>query len=100
MAVAAADRKDEVKLSPAIARLSEDAPGVTIEHNAQTHDTVLWGQGEVHLGGGGKIERRFGLNVQIEGAGGGYHETIRKSVTAQRGRHKRRPADMASSATW
>jgi elongation factor G len=74
MAIAALDRKDDVKLGQALARLNEEDPSFTIVHNAQTHDTVLWGQGEMHL--------RVAPGI-------GYQETIRKSVTGQRGRHKK-----------
>src|SRR3954447_26789066 len=45
MALAATDRKDDVKLGQALLRLNEEDPSLSIVHNAQTHDIVLWGQG-------------------------------------------------------
>src|SRR5204863_3928232 len=49
MAVASADRKDDVKLGQSLLRLNEEDPSLTMVQNPRTHDTVLWGQGEMHL---------------------------------------------------
>jgi elongation factor G len=90
MALSATDRKDDVKLGQALARLNEEDPSFTIVHNAQTHDTVLWGQGEMHLRVAlERLKERYGVNVKSQAPGIGYQETIRKSITQQRGRHKK-----------
>ena len=58
-------------------------------HNTQTHDIVLWGQGEMHLRVAlERLHDRFGVNVKSQPPGIGYQETIRKSIV-QRGRHKK-----------
>ena len=58
-------------------------------HNPQTHDIVLWGQGEMHLRVAlERLRERFGVNVKSQAPTIGYQETIRKSIT-QRGRHKK-----------
>jgi elongation factor G len=89
MALSAADRKDDVKLGQALLRLNEEDPSLTIIHNAQTHDIVLWGQGEMHLRVAlERLQDRFGVAVKSHQPAIGYQETIRKSVT-QRGRHKK-----------
>jgi elongation factor G len=89
MALAASDRKDDVKLGQALLRLNEEDPSLTIIHNAQTHDIVLWGQGEMHLRVAlERLHDRFGVTVKSHAPAIGYQETIRKSVT-QRGRHKK-----------
>src|SRR4029077_16760829 len=49
LAVAAADRKDEVKLSAAIAKLREEDPSLVFEQSAELHQMSLLGQGEMHL---------------------------------------------------
>ena len=55
----------------------------------QTHDIVLWGQGEMHLRVAlERLRDRFGVNVKSQPPAIGYQETIRKSIT-QRGRHKK-----------
>jgi elongation factor G len=89
MAVAAADRKDDVKLGQALLRLNEEDPSLTMVQNPQTHDSVLWGQGEMHLRVAlERLHDRFGVNVKSHPPAIGYQETIRKSIT-QRGRHKK-----------
>jgi elongation factor G len=89
MALAATDRKDDVKLGQALLRLNEEDPSLTMIHNPQTHDIVLWGQGEMHLRVAlERLRDRFGVNVKSQAPAIGYQETIRKSIT-QRGRHKK-----------
>jgi len=90
ISVAAADRKDDVKLGQALLRLNEEDPSLTMVQNAQTHDTVLWGQGEMHLRvAQERLRDRFGVNVKSHPPAIGYLETIRKPVNNQRGRHKK-----------
>lgn len=89
MALAAADRKDDVKLGQALSKLNEEDPSLAVVHNPQTHDTVLWGQGEMHLRVAlERLRDRFGVNVSSHPPAIGYQEAIRKPVT-QRGRHKK-----------
>ena len=89
MAVAAADRKDDVKLGQALLRLNEEDPSLTMVQNPRTHDIVLWGQGEMHLRVAlERLRDRFGVNVKSHPPAIGYQETIRKPIT-QRGRHKK-----------
>jgi len=89
LAVEARDRKDEVKLTAAIARLCEEDPSLHFEQNAETQEMLLAGQGEIHLQlAVDKLAHRFGLGLETRKARIPYRETIRKSVTS-RGRHKR-----------
>jgi elongation factor G len=89
LSIAAADRKDDVKLGQSMLRLNEEDPSLTMVHNPRTHDIVLWGQGEMHLRVAlERLRERFGINVKSHAPAIGYQETIRKSVT-QRGRHKK-----------
>jgi elongation factor G len=89
MSIAANDRKDDVKLGQALLRLNEEDPSLTMVQNARTHDTVLWGQGEMHLRVAlERLRDRFGVNVKSHPPAIGYQETIRKPIT-QRGRHKK-----------
>jgi elongation factor G len=89
MALAASDRKDDVKLGQALLRLNEEDPSLSMIHNPQTHDIVLWGQGEMHLRVAlERLHDRFGVNVKSHPPAIGYQETIRKAIT-QRGRHKK-----------
>jgi elongation factor G len=89
MAVAAVDRKDDVKLGQALLRLNEEDPSLTMVQNPHTHDSVLWGQGEMHLRVAlERLRDRFGINIKSHPPAIGYQETIRKPIT-QRGRHKK-----------
>ena len=89
ISIAAADRKDDVKLGQALLRLNEEDSSLNMVQNARTHDTVLWGQGEMHLRvAQERLRDRFGVNVQSHPPAVGYQETIRKPIT-QRGRHKK-----------
>jgi elongation factor G len=89
MAIAATDRKDDVKLGQALLRLNEEDPSLSMVQNTRTHDIVLWGQGEMHLRVAlERLSDRFGVNVKSQPPGIGYQETIRKSIS-QRGRHKK-----------
>ena len=89
LAVAAQDRKDEVKLSAAIAKLTEEDPSLLFEHNGETQEMILAGQGEIHLKAAvEKLQSRYGLTLVTRAARVPYRETIRKSVSVQ-GRHKR-----------
>ena len=89
LAVAAHDRKDEVKLTAAIAKLCEEDPSLVFEQNAETQEMVLAGQGEIHLKVAvERLQNRYGLALDTHARAVPYRETIRKAATA-RGRHKR-----------
>ena len=89
IAISAKERKDDVKLGLAINKLAEEDPSITIVHNAETHEVVLWGQGEMHLRvATERLADRFGVAIERRQPAVGYRETIRKGVV-QRGRHKK-----------
>jgi len=88
-ALAALDRKDDVKLGQALTRLVEEDPSLSVVHNPLTHQMVLWGQGEMHLRVAvERLQDRFSVSVKQHAPPVGYQETIRKTIT-QRGRHKK-----------
>src|SRR5580693_7215371 len=77
LALSATDRKDDVKLGQALLRLNEEDPSLSMIQNPRTHDTVLWGQGEMHLRVAlERLRERFGVNVQSHPPVIGYQETI------------------------
>jgi elongation factor G len=89
IAISAKERKDDVKLGQALNRLAEEDPSITIVHNPETHEVVLWGQGEMHLRvATERLSDRYGVAIERRTPSVGYRETIRKSIT-QRGRHKK-----------
>jgi elongation factor G len=89
MAISVSDRKDEVKRTSAIGKLIEEDPSLSLEHNQDTHEMVLWGQGEMHLRVAlERLENKFGVHAQARPRRIAYKETIRKQ-TQIRGRHKK-----------
>jgi elongation factor G len=89
IAISAKERKDDVKLGQALHKLAEEDPSITIVHNPETHEVVLWGQGEMHLRvATERLNDRFGVPIERRQPSVGYRETIRKGVV-QRGRHKK-----------
>jgi elongation factor G len=88
-AVAAKERKDDVKLGAAFTKLTEEDPSIVIAHNSDIHEVVMWGQGEMHLRvAAERLSDRYGVPITTRAPTVGYRETIRKSVSL-RGRHKK-----------
>ncbi|MET0546957.1 MAG: elongation factor G [Caulobacterales bacterium] len=89
LAIAAADHKDDVRLSSALNKLLEEDRGLHVDHLQDTHETLLSGQGDTHLKVNlERLKRRYNLDVSARRPATGYKESIRKAVT-QRGRHKK-----------
>jgi elongation factor G len=89
IAISAKERKDDVKLGQALHKLAEEDPSITIVHNPETHEVVLWGQGEMHLRvATERLSDRYGVAIERRQPTVGHRETIRKGIV-QRGRHKK-----------
>lgn len=83
------DRKDEVKLTTALAKLMEEDPSLRLEMNKDTHQMLLLGQGEMHLRiASERLRRKYGVSVERQVRHIPYKETIRKGIEV-RGRHKK-----------
>ncbi len=83
------ERKDEVKLSAALTRMVEEDPSLSVDHRQDTGETLLGGQGEMHLRVAvERLTSRFGLKLETKRALVPYRETIRATVS-KRGRHKK-----------
>src|SRR5262249_41586113 len=89
MAIGIKDRKDEVKLTGALGKLMEEDPSLRLEHARDTHQMVLWGQGEMHLRVAlERLQRKYGVQAEVKRRQVPYKETIKKSIEI-RGRHKK-----------
>lgn len=89
IAVTAKERKDDVKLGQALSKLADEDPSLTVIHNPETHEVIMWGQGEMHLRvATERLADRFGVGIEKRKPSVGYRETIRKAIQ-QRGRHKK-----------
>jgi elongation factor G len=89
VAIGVKDRKDEVKLTGALGRLMEEDPSLRLQHAKDTHQMVLWGQGEMHLRVAlERLKRKYGVEAESKPRQVPYKETIRRPVEI-RGRHKK-----------
>ncbi len=89
MSVLPKERKDEVKLSTALHKIADEDPSLQVHHAAQTAETILGGQGEMHLRV--VLERlsgRYGIAADTKVPLVAWRETISKSAT-HRARHKK-----------
>jgi elongation factor G len=81
LAIAPEERKDEVKLSGALQKIAEEDPALTIEHNPETGETVLHGQGEIHLNAAlERLAKAYGLRLVTRRPMVAFKETIRRAV--------------------
>ncbi len=89
LAVTTEKRSDEVKISAAMSKLLEEDPSLTWEQNADTHEIVLWGQGDVHLKVAlDRLQRKYNLPMTARVPQVPYKETIRKAAERVHGRYK------------
>ncbi|MBS0014772.1 MAG: elongation factor G [Arthrospira sp. SH-MAG29] len=87
-AIAPENRKDEVKLSAALTKMIEEDPSLTWEQNTDTHQVILWGQGEIHLKVTlDRLRRKYNFPIVTSPPQIPYKETIR-SNTNSHGRYK------------
>ena len=83
------DRKDEVRLAAALAKLCEEDRALSFVQDAEMSEMKLYGQGEMHLRvTTERLADRFGVSIHTNKPTVAYRETIRDAVTV-RGRHKK-----------
>jgi elongation factor G len=89
MAIVPAKRNDEVKLSGALNKICEEDPSLHWEQHGDTHEVILWGQGEIHLQVTiDRLRRKYNLPMQTHLPQVSYRETIRQSIESIHGRYK------------
>ncbi len=87
VAIRAKSKADEDKLASALQRLVAEDVTMRMEHNAETHQVVLWTMGQAHVEELlGRLADRYGVQVEAEPFRTALRETFIKKVTAQ-GRH-------------
>ncbi|HEY1935898.1 MAG TPA: elongation factor G [Acetobacteraceae bacterium] len=81
LAIATTDHKDDVKLNGALQKLREEDPTLTVHQEQDTSETVLHGQGEMHLNATvDRLLRNYALKVSTHKPQVAFKETIRKAV--------------------
>lgn len=89
LAVTTADRKDDVRLSEALRKLAEEDASLTITQDQETGETVMHGQGEMHLLNAIEhMAKHYNLKMTTRRPAIAYRETIRRAVH-EHGRLKR-----------
>ncbi len=89
MAVYAKKTGEEDKVFSGLARLMEEDPTIRVGKDPDTTETLLSGQGEMHIEVvSKKLAGKFGVEAQLQDPRIAYRETIRKTVKKQ-GRHKK-----------
>lgn len=88
LAIMPEKQSDQVKLSGALAKLMEEDPSIFWEQHGDTHEALLWGQGEIHLQVSlDRLARKYRLPMTTHMPRIPYKETIRRS-TSVHGRYK------------
>ena len=89
VAVEAADKNEDEKMAQGLSRLMEEDPTFVLERNAETHQTLLGGQGDIQLGIiQAKLKDRYGVSVNVIPQKIAYRETIKGNSDVQ-GKHKK-----------
>lgn len=89
LAITPSKRSDEVKLTSALQKLLEEDPALHWEQHGDTHEIILWGQGEIHLQIAlDRLRRKYNLPMQTHLPQVPYKETIRRSTKNIHGRYK------------
>ncbi|HEX2705191.1 MAG TPA: elongation factor G-like protein EF-G2 [Candidatus Lustribacter sp.] len=87
MAIHAASKGDEDKLAGALQRLATEDVTMRMEHNAETHQVVMWTMGQAHVEElVTRLKDRYGVSVEAEPFRTALRETFVRKCEAQ-GRH-------------
>lgn len=89
IAIKGKSRADEDKLGEVIPKLHEEDPTFSAAFNAELHQTIARGVGELHLDiQFERMARKYGVKVETEAPKIAYRETITAEASGQ-GRHKK-----------
>ena len=89
MAIAPKTKGQDDKVAQGLSRLGEEDPTFTVVNNAETHQMVISGAGDIHLDVlCNKLKSKFGVEVVLSPSRVPYREKIRKKYEAH-GRHKK-----------
>ncbi len=81
LAIATKDRKDDVKLSTALHKLVEEDPSLSVVHEQATGETLLKGQGEIHLNVAlERLATNYNLQINVGVPKIAFKETIKREV--------------------
>ena len=88
-AVTARDAADEDRLHTSLRRMRDEDPTLDVHHDEQTGDLIVGGLSQMHVEVmASRIERRFGVAMDLAPPHVPYRETITRSAEAE-GKHKK-----------
>ncbi|SHH44450.1 elongation factor G [Tepidibacter thalassicus] len=88
-AIDSLNKGDEEKISAGLHRLVEEDPSITWFRNHETKQTLIGGQGEIHINSiKDKLKEKFGVDVKLSDLKVAYRETIKGKADVQ-GKHKK-----------
>ena len=89
VAIAPKTKGQEDKIAQGLARMNEEDPTFSVTNNAETHQMVLNGSGDMQVDVlVSKLKSRFNVEADLKPVRVPYREKIRKTVQKQ-GRHKK-----------
>ena len=89
MAISPKVKGQDDKVAQGLARLGEEDPTFSVTLNAETHQQVVAGAGDMHISVlCSKLKSKFGVEVELSPARVAYREKIRKTLDTH-GRHKK-----------
>ena len=89
VAIAPKTRGQDDKVAQGLNRLNEEDPSFSVVNNAETHQMVLSGAGDMQVDVlVSKLKTRFNVEVELSPVRVAYREKIRKKVKVQ-GKHKK-----------
>ena len=89
VAIVPKTRGQEDKIAQGLARMNEEDPTFSVTNNAETHQMVLNGSGDMQVDVlVSKLKSRFNVEAELKPVRVPYREKIRKTVQKQ-GRHKK-----------
>ena len=89
MAISPKTKGQDDKVATGLARLNEEDISFTLVNNAETHQMVISGQGDIQVDVlCAKLKSRFGVETELKPARVAYREKIKGKVEAH-GRHKK-----------
>ena len=83
------NKGEEDKIGASLNKIAEEDPSIHWYRNAETKQTLVGGQGELHINTvKNKLKEKFGVDVDLEDIKVAYRETIKGSSDVQ-GKHKK-----------
>ncbi len=88
-AIVPVSKSDETKINPGLSHLHEEDPSFVIEFDVESHQTIIAGQGEIHLDTIiSRLKTKFGVSVSQEEPKIPYRESIKGTFRIQ-GKYKK-----------